>query len=155
MTEMNNMWRKTMKLRVLLLFCACSFAMAGCATSTPVTSSPLPEAEQEELRCTLLGKWKHTAIDGDPVNYADITWSFQPDGNGMYTQVVKATGQRGTQTFNWRLEGRNIHLNLEKRNKETVYRADEWSQNDMQWFNYRLSDNYTVQRVEDPVGGCT
>jgi hypothetical protein len=142
------------RLTVFLSVFAFGCLIAGCTNSTPVQDEPLPEAERQELECTLLGKWKHTHIDGEPVQTAQISWDFRADGSGTYTQVVPTIGQRATQSFMWTLEGRNIYLNLEKNNKETVYRADNWTDSKMKWFNYRLSDNYTVQRVEDAIGEC-
>lgn len=136
------------------LFCVSLLALAGCAKSTPVTDSPLPEGEQQDLRCTLLGKWQHTHIDGDPVEYADITWAFRPDGSGEYRQVVHSIGQRGTNPFTWRLEGRNIFLDLSKGGKTTVYRADKWTDSSMTWLNYMRSEDFSVERVEESMAEC-
>ncbi|MGM0556349.1 MAG: lipocalin family protein [Myxococcota bacterium] len=133
---------------------ALALCVSACSNSTPVQDEPLPEAEQQDLQCTLLGKWKHTHIDGDPVEYADIAWTFRPDGTGVYDQTVRVTGQRGANPFTWRLEGRNIYLELEKGGRTAVYRADKWTDGQMKWFNYRLSDKYTVQRTEDAIGEC-
>lgn len=143
-----------MKRCFVIFLCLSVLAVAGCANSTPVNDEPLPDDQQQELRCTLLGKWKHTHIDGDPVDTAQISWDFRADGSGTYAQVVAAIGQRATKSFNWQLKGRNIHLNLQNRDKQTVYRADNWTDSQMTWFNYRLSDTYTVARVEDAIGEC-
>ncbi len=123
----------------------------GCASSTPVTDAPLPAGEQQELRQTLIGTWEHTYSeeeDGEreKMDMFEITWTFNEDGTGVYHQVVPSIGQDEKNPFEWKLDGRNIHLNMETGSDDTTYRADEWDAEEMRWFNYMLSDYYIVEK---------
>jgi hypothetical protein len=132
----------------------------SCASSTPVSDAPLPEAEQENLRCTLLGTWTLQSIDGEPMQeVVNQSWVFNNDGSGVYQQrpgtgIGGAMVTSGDNPFQWRLEGRNIFLDGQKGNQTTVYRADSYSDANMRWFNYKLSDNYVLVRTAAATDGC-
>lgn len=115
--------------------------LAGCLSSTPVAPSPLPPAEEAELRCTLLGSWRLAAIDGEPNVASEQTWTFRADGTGTYQQRAMVSG---TRVFEWSLDGRNIRLSG---GAEVTYRADDFDEETMEWFNYTLSDNFLLERV--------
>lgn len=115
--------------------------LAGCVSSTPVNPAPLPPDAEAELRCTLVGTWRLTAIDGDPQLMSEQTWTFRDDGTGLYEQRAMVSG---SQEFEWSLEGRNIRLSGAR---ETTYRADDFGPEAMTWFNYTLSDVFTVERT--------
>jgi hypothetical protein len=135
---------------IVSLLIAAALLTGGCASSTPVTDAPLPTAEQQELRQTLVGTWEHTYIvdDGErePMTSAEITWTFNKDGTGVYHQIVPTIGMDAKNPFKWQLEGRNIRLNMEEGSDETTYRAEEWEGEQMKWFNYMMSDYYIVER---------
>lgn len=146
--------------RLMIPFLSIVLICSACASSTPVTPFPLPEAEQQVLHCSLLGTWSLVAIDGRPVqDTVVISWQFEQDGTGLYIQR-KGTGMGsfavtpGDNPFKWRLEGRNIFLDEATRDELVVYRADAYSVDAMTWFNYQLSDQYTLQRVAVPEEGC-
>jgi hypothetical protein len=136
---------------VVCLLTAAALLTSGCASSTPVTDAPLEASEQQELRDTVIGTWKHTHTedaDGEreKMDAAQITWTFNKDGTGVYHQVVPTIGMDAKNPFRWQLEGRNIRLGMEKGDNTTFYRADDWSADQMKWFNYTLSDYYIVQK---------
>lgn len=144
----------------LSFFLSAAVVSTACATSTPVTESPLPLEQQERLRCTLLGTWKLEAIDQEPVEVVDQYWVFGVDGSGVYQQRPgegpgAATVTGGDNPFQWRLEGRNIFLEGTKGSRTTVFRADDFGTQKMSWFNYRLSDRYSVVRTAAAETGCT
>lgn len=139
-----NRWAIGMLVVVALL-------VSACASSTPVTDAPLEATKQQELRQTIIGTWHHTHIeetDGErePMTAAKISWTFNNDGTGVYHQIVPTIGMDAKNPFQWQLEGRNIRLGMEKGGETTYYRADKWSNGQMKWFNYTMSDYYIVKK---------
>ena len=84
------------------------------------------------------------------------TWEFRADGTGTYRQGPGSgpgAGMvaRGQRDYQWRVDGRNIHLTA---GNETVYRADRFADARMTWFNYTQSNVYSVERVAPATTPC-
>mgnify|MGYP006307392997 CR=1 FL=1 len=142
--------RRSFLLAIALLSAALAFGPA-CANSPRVHDAPLAESSQKELKRTLLGSWTHTHTiqksgQRTPVEGATVTWTFNPDGTGVYRQKVSSSGTDETWKFSWELEGRNIVLDQKGGNRKAFYRADTWSPRQMQWFNYMDEKSYVVRK---------
>ena len=140
-----------MKTRFPLLLALSLTLLAGCASSPSVNDAPLGEESQKELKRTLIGTWQHTHTiqkSGmrEPVEGSAVTWTFEGDGTGVYTQKVPSSGTSNTWKFTWKLEGRNIILDREKAGLKAFYRADTWSPRQMQWYNYMDEKSYVVRK---------
>lgn len=143
-----------------ILAAVCSLGCSGASTS--VVSSPLTTEKLNDLHCTMEGTWTLRTIDGKDMGaMTDQRWVFRGKGSGEYQQrrgtnaLMSAAVYEGDNPFTWRLDGANLILNLEKGSRTTVYRVDEWSQQEMTWFNYTLSDSYRLERTGDgDYEGC-
>ena len=145
------MFAETARLARLLLL-AGVLGCTACATGTEVKEAPLAQDRQKKLRMTLIGTWQHTHIvsdgsDREPVKEATITWTFEEDGTGVYSQEVPSVGQSNQRNFQWHLEGRNIVLENSRGGRTTYYRAETWSTAQMRWFNYTGSNDYILRRT--------
>lgn len=142
--------KKTVYIAAMLL----AINTSACLRVTPVSPSPLPKAQLGDLACSLVGTWKLTSIDDEVCDDGlfEQHWVFHADGTGTYVQRkghdpgINMLVAQGDQPFYWTLKGRNIRLAGSGLN--TYYRADHWSPQKMQWFNYTNSDHYTVMRTE-------
>ena len=138
--------------RALIVTSLVALSSAACS-GVPVNPEPLPAERQQSLRCHMLGTWELVETDGDPVTYAQIRYTFRDDGSGLYDQTSKSSMPipGGQNPYQWELEGRNIYLlGTAGPDSERVFRADDWSAEQMTWLNYTLGDTFTLTRVGEP-----
>jgi len=133
-----------------LIACMLLPSLLACAALTgpmPVETAPLSQTERAELKRMLVGTWRHThsyqrgrapkTLRGDMV-----LWTFGRDGE--LTQVQRSITST-LEAGRWRLDGRNIVLDLDD-GQVVTYRAEEWQEDRMTWFNYTMGDFFIVQR---------
>ena len=145
---------------VCALIVLCILGCAGAFSN--VVPSPLHHKRLEDLTCTLEGTWTLRSIDAQATGQmANQQWVFRGNGSGVYKQrrgtnaVIGASVYEGDNNFAWTLDGANLSLVFEEGNRTTVYRVEHWSQQDMSWFNYLLSDLYKLERTGDgDYDGC-
>jgi hypothetical protein len=132
-------------------------------TSTPEeTGDPKPtqapdpgKKDEPSLADNLIGTWKHISIaktpDGarEPLEYASISWTFQPDGSGSYVQTVRGVARgSGTSEFKWTISGNDIEIASVGRGSAVTYTVVHHSKNEMTWRNNTLGDYYIVERQQ-------
>jgi hypothetical protein len=107
----------------------------------------------EDETAGIIGTWKHIStaktVDGkrDPLTQADISWTFNTDGTGIYKQTVKGIqGASGSMNFKWNLKGKDIVLTPSKGGKSSTYSIEKQSENEMTWRNNLLGDYYFVEK---------
>lgn len=140
-----------------------ALCMFGCSgASTEIVSSPLVAQQLNDLRCTVEGTWTLRSIDGKSVGeMTNQRWVFRSKGSGVYQQrkgtntSMNAAVYEGDNPFTWRLDGANLILKMEQGSRTITYLVEDWSQREMSWFNYMLSDRYSVERTADgDYDGC-
>lgn len=140
------------------IVCVVLLCCIGCSShSTEVKPSPLSAQKQKQLQCALLGSWKLTRMDTARTDDRMFVqkWTFLPNGNGHYEQQ-KGTDPTLSQAvveakhkMKWILEGRNLRLSRDDGTPDVFYRADQWTEKSMSWFNYALSNQYYLVRTAD------
>lgn len=100
------------------------------------------------------GKWQQIGIsktadsERQPLTNADITWDFNADGTGNYTQVSKAVGSSPTgetSAFEWKLSGDDIIL-MTKTGRELKYTIIKKTADEMVWKTYITGDFFIVEK---------
>lgn len=147
-----------MTFRTSLVFITVTFAtVIGCTRSPSVEKAPLPKSKQKELKNVVTGTWKLThrkrweRSELEPVKDGTIKkWTLRRDGS-IVTETIRGhwftdpTPHRTTGT--WRLQGRN--LKLEKSDSiEVRFRVEDWSENQMTWYNYDSGSYYVLERIQ-------
>jgi hypothetical protein len=135
--------------RVNLLAILTLVLVTGCICfPTRITDAPLPPDEEARLAELLVGTWSIKAMEDRRGNVESETqsfiYTFRDDGTGQYDQ--RAYGVRGQNPFEWRLEGRNLLLSMERGGRTTTFRVDEYEVHSMRWFNYLDSGYFHMGR---------
>lgn len=98
----------------------------------------------------VVGTWEHVSTsetpDGqtDPLDVAAITWTFNADGTGKYSQKVMGRSM-GSDMF-WKLDGASIVLMSKKGGKaKATYTVVRKGDETMIWKNEKLGDYYHVE----------
>ncbi|MFB6265039.1 MAG: lipocalin family protein [Bradymonadaceae bacterium] len=147
MIESNGWWTSVALIVALL-------GAGGCATSTPVEKAPLAEEKKQALKKQLIGTWRHVATvkngNRSPAGTENgyIQWTFREDGIMKFRQKMPSVGVDQKRTTGWHLEGRNLVMEAGDKGKKTYYRVDEWSGDEMKWFNYTASNTFILKRVK-------
>lgn len=136
---------------LLLLLLLLVFATSCVCMPTRITDAPMDPAEQEQLATTMaaVGTWQVAGFEDRRGNYdpdpgGELIYTFRDDGTGTYDQ--NAYGVRGTNNFQWELEGRNLRLHMERGNRTSTFRVDEFDDTSMRWFNY-LDSGYFIMEA--------
>jgi hypothetical protein len=140
----------------LVLASGCSESGAN-ENASGMSSNAAPSAAREttdsvpEPQTSVIGSWKHVSTakspDGDrePLEAATITWTFENDGSGSYSQIVKGLpGAGGTNPFTWKLSGKDIEITSKKGGPAVIYTIVKQSADEMTWRNNVLGDYYIV-----------
>ena len=147
-----------MRSLVLLIAVSLFTTLLGCTSATPVNPEPLPTDQHSQLDCLLVGTWEHTSSgDTKLMQSARNAYILKADGTG-WVQANSGSRAMGVReklaTFDWELEGRNLHMRRDD-GQEDVFRVDDWSARQMDWFYYNGSADYgVVRRNEGDVPEC-
>lgn len=136
----------------MLVGCLIFVLAAGCSSATPVQPESLPTDKHDELECLLAGTWEHVSSgDATLQKAARNAYVLEADGTG-YIQANSGGQAMGVDEklaeFEWDLDGRNLHLDRYD-DQEDVFRVDDWSGAEMDWFYYNGSADYGVQRRDE------
>lgn len=142
----------------------------GCATSTPVKEEPLPDDKQKELRETLTDPeayWTHNMAGRSRAHgvkprsdtYYNRSLKFKKDGTvkavtptaDLSEGIDMEKAVEGKLNVEWKreweLEGRNIRI-VNDEGEERYFRADSWSSDSLQLFDYEDSETWYYERRE-------
>lgn len=122
----------------------------SCASRPDIEMAPLAEESVEKLRKALIGSWTHRATetsDGSrsSIDGKEVVWTFREDDSGTLLRREGADSSEETWEFQWRLEGRNLFLELDGR-RDSYYRVDSWSPRQMRWHDYRTDRTLLLER---------
>lgn len=129
--------------KIFLIFSLFILAVSACKTSDQVKGN------------SIIGTWKQVGIskttDGErqPLTEADVSWVFNADGTGTYTQIVKndkKSPANGTSQFKWRQEGEDIIMTSGKTGRELKYTIVKRNGSEMVWKTYVTGDFYIVAK---------
>lgn len=97
----------------------------------------------------VIGTWQHTRISktpndqGEPLSSTTkISWTFEADGTGTYSQTVPVIQNTQKAPFKWTLEGNTLTLN-----GKTKYTVEKFDEDSMVWKNHLLGDYFHVKRI--------
>lgn len=136
---------------------AAAFLMLGSCISlpdsTPVEKAPLEPGEQKELRETLEGTWRHTMdVEDDEEKLLDDpgdAWTLEEEGEGTFHYKVPVVGTQDSGDVRWKLNGRNLSIDVIGSEDNRTYRIDEWDEDKMTWFHYEQSETIVVESEDD------
>lgn len=137
---------------------ACVAILPGCQTTpSEVEPAPMAEPSQKKLRNALLGEWRKTegvaqitgqsgGSKGDQEDEPSVIWTFDKDGTGAKTTKPSSDAAGTEESFQWRLEGRNIVIEYDDSSEARYFRAETWSPAQMQWYRYTTDEYYMLKK---------
>ncbi len=127
----------------LALTLAVAAAATGCATATPVDTTPIGPEDASKLRAALMGSCNVTRRQLPSRQIAEVTgirMTFTPDGRLTY---LMGTFEAVNQTYQYRLEGRNIFSDGPYRSM----RVDDWKGGELKLFLYEIGETFFCKKL--------
>ena len=110
-----------------------------------------PALAENVSAADVVGTWEHVSTsdtpdgEAEPLDVAAITWIFNADGTGKYSQKVMGRSM-GRDMF-WALDGTSILLQNKKGGKaQATYTVVKKGAEKMIWKNEKLGDYYHVEK---------